>query len=100
MYRIVLTSVAIGLGILATDIQAGPADRLEDRIDRRESVIDRQTDNGRLDRIEDRIDAVESAADRRGIERWRRIDRHERRPELRKASERRGVRSGGNGASA
>lgn len=81
MNRILMTTTAVGLGfaVLASDASAGPLDRLEDRIDRRESVIDRQVDNGRLDVIEDRLDTAESIADRRGIERTPRIDRVERR---------------------
>ncbi len=79
MTRILMTTTAIVLGLSLTAADAGPLDRLEDRIDRRESIIDRQTDNGPLDRLEDRVDRVESIADRRGIDRTPRIDRHERR---------------------
>jgi phage shock protein A len=81
MTRILMTAgaIALGLAVTATQTSAGSLDRLEDRIDRRESVIDRQTDNGRLDRIEDRIDRRESIADRRGRDFTPRINRHERR---------------------
>ncbi|MEL7107193.1 MAG: hypothetical protein AAGM21_14820 [Pseudomonadota bacterium] len=81
MIRIFMTTaaLAVGFAVTAIDAHAGPLDRLEDRVDRRESVIDRQVDNGRLDVIEDRIDRAESVADRRGIERTPRIDRIERR---------------------
>lgn len=81
MNRIFVTTAAICLGLVVTaqDAEAGPLDRLEDRIDRRESIIDRQTNSGPLDRIEDRVDRLESIADRRGIERTHRIDRIERR---------------------
>lgn len=81
MTRMMITTaaIALGLAVTATQSPAGPLDRLEDRIDRRESVLDRQVDNGLLDRIEDRIDRAESIADRRGYEFTPRIDRHERR---------------------
>ena len=55
------------------------ADRVEDRIDRRESLIDRQVTTGPLDLVEDRLDRIESRRDRRGLEGPRVIDRHERR---------------------
>ncbi|MEM9709425.1 MAG: hypothetical protein AAF871_11605 [Pseudomonadota bacterium] len=79
--RIALTTgvIALGIALQGAAAEAGRLDRIEDRIDRAESIIDRQTDNGRLDRIEDRIDAAESVADRRGFDRPRRIDRVERR---------------------
>jgi len=67
--------------------RGGPLDRLEDRIDRRESIIDERVDHGPLDVLEDKIDRIESRRDRRGFrtppalnraERrsWRRIWRH------------------------
>ena len=47
-------------------------DRVEDRLDRRENIIDRREDrrdravnNGPLDRLEDRIDRLENIQDRR-----------------------------------
>ena len=47
-------------------------DRVEDRLDRRENVIDRREDrrdravnNGPLDRLEDRVDRLENVQDRR-----------------------------------
>lgn len=81
MTRLLMTAaaMAVGFAVTAEDAAAGPWDRIEDRIDRRESVVDRQADTGPLDVIEDRIDAVESIADRRGIEGPRWIDRRERR---------------------
>jgi hypothetical protein len=54
-------------------------DRVEDRLDRRESVIDRRVDHGVWDVVEDRLDAIESRADRRNVAVLPRIDRHERR---------------------
>ena len=81
-----LMSVTLIAVLAATSIpataEAGPRhylDRLEDRIDRRESYIDRQTNNGRWDRIEDVIDRREDFLDRRGFERHPIINRHERR---------------------
>ena len=81
MTRIILTALVVATGFVAqgAPTEAGVLDRIEDRLDRRESYLDRQVDNGRRDRIEDRIDAVESRLDRRGIEHTPRIDRHERR---------------------
>lgn len=47
-------------------------DRVEDRLDRRENIIDRREDrrdravnNGPLDRLEDRVDRLENIQDRR-----------------------------------
>ncbi len=54
-------------------------DQVENRIDRRESVIDRQTYTGRGDVVEDFYDAAESVADRRDGVVLPRFDRHERR---------------------
>ena len=54
-------------------------DRVEDRIDRRESRRDERVDIGPRDVIEDRVDRVESVLDRNGIENTPRIDRWERR---------------------
>jgi len=59
--------------------RGGVLDRVQDRIDRRESYVDRQTDNGVLDRVEDRNDRREDIADRRGFAGNRQVDRHERR---------------------
>ena len=70
---------ALALPFLAAPALAGPLDRWEDRIDRRESYIDRQTNNGVLDRIEDVVDRRESVRDRRGFDGPSAIDRHERR---------------------
>ncbi len=82
MLRIALTAGVIGLGLAAGAADAADGnliDRIEDRIDRRESYIDRQTDYGRLDRIEDRLDRREDIRDRRGLDAPRPIDRWERR---------------------
>lgn len=81
MTRLIVTAAAIAIGFAVTsnDIKAGSLDRIEDRIDRLETTIDRQTNHGRLDVLEDRIDAAESISDRRGIEGPRWIDRRERR---------------------
>ena len=54
-------------------------DRVEDRIDRRESRRDERVDLGPRDVIEDRVDRLESVLDRNGIEYTPRIDRWERR---------------------
>ena len=59
-------------------------DRIEDRIDRRESRRDERVDLGPRDVIEDRIDRAESVLDRAGIERTPVVDRHERRSWLRR----------------
>ena len=71
------------IGLTATPALADPvwwrADRVEDRLDHRESVIDRRVDHGLWDVVEDRLDAIESRADRRNLAVLPRIDRHERR---------------------
>lgn len=72
-------AVAICAGNPAAASDPGRLDRIEDRIDRRESYVDRQVDNGRLDRIEDVIDRRENVADRLGHPGRRWVDRHERR---------------------
>jgi hypothetical protein len=59
--------------------QGTRVDRIEDRFDRREGYIDRQSDTGRPDRIEDVVDARETVADRAGHPGLRVVDRHERR---------------------
>lgn len=68
MLRIILTTAAISLGlaVLAGQAGAGPLDRLEDRIDRRENLRDERVDHGRRDVIEDRLDRLEDRLDRRG----------------------------------
>ena len=73
MKRIVILNIcaaALAAGFLAEPAAAGPKhkvwDRIEDRIDRRESYLDRQVDYGRRDRIEDRIDRWEDRRDRQG----------------------------------
>ncbi|MDD9921536.1 MAG: hypothetical protein OXQ92_04530 [Boseongicola sp.] len=81
--RLILSIMACTTATLVvTAAEAGPRnwlDRVEDRIDRRESIIDERVDYGRRDVIEDRIDRRESVADRRGYEGPRFIDRWERR---------------------
>ena len=82
MTRIILTTSAIALGaslLFGQSADAGPLDRIEDRLDRWESRIDERHDFGRRDVIEDRLDRLESRADRAGFERPGRIDRIERR---------------------
>ena len=82
MTRIILTTSAIALGaslLFGQSANAGPLDRIEDRLDRWESRIDERHDFGRRDVIEDRLDRLESRADRAGFERPGRIDRIERR---------------------
>jgi len=79
MIRIVLTTSAIALGASVTFAEAGPLDRIEDRLDRRESLIDERHDFGPRDVIEDRLDRLESLADRAGFDTPGRIDRIERR---------------------
>lgn len=74
---------ALSLGLTSAPVQAGHKhkayDRIEDRIDRRESYLDRQVDNGRRDRIEDRIDRREDYRDRQGKHSPRFVNRWERR---------------------
>ena len=79
---LVTTVVSLAATVPATAAELTPRekfDRLEDRIDRRESYIDRQTDNGWRDRLEDVVDRREDFRDRRGFDGPSRIDRHERR---------------------
>ena len=82
MHRIILTVLAIALGFAVAPVSATPGDRIdrvEDRIDRRESIRDERVDRGRWDVIEDRLDRRESARDRAGLDAPRPIDRAERR---------------------
>ena len=69
--------------LLAAPALANPlwwsADRIEDRLDRRESIIDRRVDRGPLDVAEDRLDAIEGRLDRRDIVVVRHPHWHERR---------------------
>ena len=79
--------VIVLAAIVAMPALAAPAmaedhpnlDRLEDRIDRRESRRDERVDLGPRDVIEDQVDRMESVLDRNGVEFTPRIDRHERR---------------------
>ncbi len=81
MTRIVLTTVAITLGVMVNlaPASAGALDRIEDRIDRRENIRDEAFDRGPIDVIEDKLDRIEDRRDRRGLARPSAIDRHERR---------------------
>jgi len=79
---ILIVALTATLTLPATFANADPhinLDRVEDRIDRRESIRDERVDHGPRDVFEDRIDRWESVADRNGIEATPRIDRHERR---------------------
>ena len=79
---LLITAIAMTGSVLSEPAQAGPRqtwDRVEDRIDRRESIRDERVDLGPRDVIEDRIDRRESRRDRRGLDGPSRIDRHERR---------------------
>ncbi len=73
-------AAALTLTVLSQPAAAGPRwDRLEDRIDRRESILDERVDHGRRDVIEDRFDRIESRRDRAGKPSPRFISRWERR---------------------
>ena len=72
--------MTIGLTDMAQANQhSGEFDRLEDRIDRRESIRDERVDHGRRDVIEDRVDRWESRRDRAGKPTPRFINAWERR---------------------
>ncbi|MBT8456188.1 MAG: hypothetical protein KJO15_08815 [Alphaproteobacteria bacterium] len=84
MTRLILTTSAIALGLGVSLAPAFAADgkiidRIEDRIDRRESIRDEAYNRGPLDVIEDRLDRRESIRDRAGIETTGPVDRWERR---------------------
>lgn len=66
MNPLALTITAATLAAVALPATAanGPWDRLEDRLDRRESYLDRQVTHGLKDRIEDWVDRVEDRRDR------------------------------------
>jgi len=80
---VILAAAAVtGLGLATpaqADTRAERLDRLEDRIDRRESIRDERFDRGPLDVIEDKIDRRESRRDRLGKPTSRVVDRWERR---------------------
>ncbi|MEL6841322.1 MAG: hypothetical protein AAFP85_18715 [Pseudomonadota bacterium] len=79
---LVILALTTTLSVPASTVSADShinLDRVEDRIDRRESRRDERVDLGRRDVIEDRVDRAESVLDRNGIEYTPRIDRHERR---------------------
>ena len=59
--------------------KAGVWDRIEDRVDRRESYRDRQVTHGPKDRFEDRVDRWEDRRDRAGKSTPRVVNRWERR---------------------
>lgn len=64
---LLITAIAMTGSVLSEPAQAGPRqtwDRVEDRIDRRESIRDERVDLGPRDVIEDRIDRIESRRDR------------------------------------
>ena len=84
MTYVKLTMTAILLSVAAAPAMAkhksgGIVDRIEDRIDRRESIRDERVNNGPLDRIEDVIDRRESYRDVRGLPTPPVLDRWERR---------------------
>ena len=83
MKTIALIAASITAATLVNDpAQAGPRqvwDRVEDRIDRRESIRDERVDLGRRDVIEDRFDRIESRRDRAGKPSPRFINAWERR---------------------
>ncbi|MEO1454460.1 MAG: hypothetical protein AAFV31_11600 [Pseudomonadota bacterium] len=82
MHRIILTALAISLGLAVAPVSAADGnriDRIEDRIDRRESIRDERVDRGPIDVIEDRLERRESIRDRAGLDAPRPIDRAERR---------------------
>ena len=79
MIVLVLTTTLVVPAKVASADSHINLDRVEDRIDRRESRRDERVDLGPLDVIEDRIDRLESVADRNGVENTPRFDRHERR---------------------
>jgi predicted molibdopterin-dependent oxidoreductase YjgC len=72
----VATVVLMASPALAKD---GRWDKVEDRIDRAENVIDTAVDRGRWDVAEDKADALEDKFDDAGYEVNNPIDRHERR---------------------
>lgn len=82
---LILTTLtaSLALGVAAAPAQADPRhkawDRIEDRIDRRESRLDRQVNHGPRDRIEDRVDRWEDRRDRAGKPVPRFVNRWERR---------------------
>lgn len=82
MKAIALIAATITATTFVTDpANAGPRqawDRLEDRIDRRESILDERVDHGRRDVIEDRFDRIESRRDRAGKRSPRFISKWER----------------------
>ena len=73
------TLLTLGLAQAASADHYRFKDRLEDRIDRRESILDERVDHGRWDVIEDRVDRWESRRDRAGKPSPRFISRWERR---------------------
>ena len=79
---LLITAIAMTGSVLSEPAQAGPRqtwDRVEDRIDRRESIRDERVDLGPRDVIEDRLDRIESRRDRLGKRSPARISAWERR---------------------
>ncbi|MBT8409009.1 MAG: hypothetical protein KJN93_05235 [Alphaproteobacteria bacterium] len=79
MLKVTLTAGAIVLGLAAGAADAADGNVIDRIEDRRESDIERQTDNGWLDRIEDRIDRRQDIRDRKRLDTPRPIDRWARR---------------------
>ncbi len=85
--RVVITSSVVALALIASaPAEAGNGgkkhhawDRIEDRIDRRESRLDRQVTHGPRDRFEDRVDRWEDRRDRLNKPTPRFVKRAERR---------------------
>ena len=81
MKAVIGLTVALGFASLAAPVMADVAwwrfDRIENRIDRRESIYDQRTDYTRGDVIEDWWDIRESRIDRRDGPLLPRFDRHE-----------------------
>lgn len=71
--------VAVTAGPALAQNGGGILDRIEDRIDRRESLRDEAVTLGPRDRLEDIIDRRESRRDRAGLDSPRFINRWERR---------------------
>ncbi len=81
MYIRIITATAVALTLATAAGQAAEGsrwDRIEDRIDRRESIRDERVDHGRRGVIEDRIDRRESRRDRAGLPTSRAVNRWER----------------------
>ena len=89
MFRIIylgvaLTAITVTTVAGAAHAGSGVGDRIEDRRDLRESVIDEAYDHGPLDVIEDHLDRAEGRRDRRD-NKARALDRAEDRRDLRES---------------